>query len=72
MKKSNNNITNSIGHNAGQGNECNNNKIIENDGQNNQHQLEILACEDTLKDFEKYLLERGFDEMIECVGCLFC
>ena len=34
---------------------------------NNQHQLEILACDETLRDFEEYLLERGFDEMIECV-----
>ena len=34
---------------------------------NNQLQLEILACEDTLKDFEGYLLDRGFNEMKNCI-----
>ena len=40
---------------------------LQNQEPNNQHQLEILACDETLRDFEKYLLDRGFDEMIKCV-----
>ena len=42
----------------------NNDDIINN---NKPHLLEILACDETLQDFEKYLLDRGFDEMIKCV-----
>ena len=29
--------------------------------------LEILACEETLKDFEEYLLEKGFNDMMLCI-----
>ena len=39
----------------------------QNQEPNNQYQLEILACDETLQDFEKYLLDRGFDEMINCI-----
>lgn len=56
MKENNNNIIND-----------NNVENLQNQEPNNQHQLEILACNETLQDFEKYLLGRGFNEMIECV-----
>ena len=56
MKENNNNIIND-----------NNVENLQNQEPNNQHQLEILACDETLQDFEKYLLDRGFDEMIKCV-----
>ena len=42
----------------------NNDDIINN---NKPHLLEILACDETLQDFEKYLLDRGFDEMMNCI-----
>lgn len=42
----------------------NNDDVINN---NKPHLLEILACDETLQDFEKYLLDRGFDEMINCI-----
>ena len=45
-----------------------NNNALNNDIINNDKPLlEILACNETLRDFEKYLLDRGFDEMIKCV-----
>ena len=56
MKENNNDIIND-----------NNFEKLQNQEPNNQHQLEILACDETLQDFEKYLLDRGLDEMIECV-----
>lgn len=40
---------------------------LQNQEPNNQRQLEILACNETLQDLEKYLLDRGFDEMINCI-----
>ena len=40
---------------------------MQNEEANNQNLLEILACDKTLQDFENYLINKGFQDMINCI-----